>query len=237
MSFDEAVRTLVRLLGRDAFGIINEPEFQEMHTQIKIMTAELTKRAALPFPIYYNADSTLAQLCYLLCRVLEPETVVETGVAYGALSAVILAALHKNRKGALHSIDLPPLGDRASCEHIGILVPAAYRRRWHLHIGPSKRILPRLLSVSVPKVDIFIHDSANLDKVQRMELGAVWRYMSAPGALIVNSIQDKAAFGEFVAMEDVQYWLAVEQREKKGYLTGVILHLPGVVQGSRLSRE
>ena len=237
VTFEEAVRTLTHLLGRDAYGIVNEPDLREMQTHIEAATAELAARSALPFPIFYNADSTLAQLGYLLCRVLEPETVVETGVAYGALSAVILAALHRNCKGTLHSIDLPPIGDRATCEHIGILVPAVYRRRWHLHMGSSRRILPRLLATSIPKIDIFVHDSANIERVQRMELNTVRRDMSVPGALIVNSIQNKMAFGEFVEAEKFPYWLAVEQREKKGHLTGVILRLARAVQDSRRPRE
>jgi predicted O-methyltransferase YrrM len=229
VSFEEAIRTLARVLGRDVFGIINELEFHEMHTHIKIATAELAAWAALPFPIFYNADSTLTQLGYLLCRVLEPETVVETGVGYGALSAVVLAALRKNRKGTLHSIDLPPIGDRASRAHIGILVPAAYRQGWHLHQGSSKRILPRLLATSNPKIDIFIHDSANVDKIQRVELATAWRHMSPRAALIVNSVQGKMAFWDFVEREHVRCWLAVEQREKKGHLTGVVLQLPRAV--------
>src|SRR5262249_39943103 len=148
------------------------------------LTQQLDERGNLPFPTIYNANSTMMQLVYLLCRVLEPETVVETGVAYGVSSAIILAALHKNSKGVLHSIDLPPIGARASDIQIGMMVPAEYRDRWQLHLGPSKRVLPRLLSNGVSNVDLFLHDSAQLYEIQRMELTSVWRHMSPRGVII-----------------------------------------------------
>lgn len=216
---------MAALFGRDASSIVDEAELREIQTHIGTATAALSARGGLPFPTFYNADSTLAQLAYLLCRILEPETVVETGVAYGATSAVILAALHKNRRGALHSIDLPPIGDTGSRQHIGILVPARYRQSWYLQLGASKRLLPRLLATSIRSVGLFIHDSANNDPVQRMELATAWRRMSPCSALIVNSIQGKVAFREFVERENVGFWLAIEQREKRGHLTGVIVEL------------
>jgi hypothetical protein len=44
---------------------------------------------------------------YMITRVADPATVVETGVLYGYSSAAILSALADNKKGRLISIDLP----------------------------------------------------------------------------------------------------------------------------------
>jgi len=44
---------------------------------------------------------------YGLVREFNPSILVETGVCNGVSSAVILAAIHKNNKGLLYSIDLP----------------------------------------------------------------------------------------------------------------------------------
>ncbi len=223
ISFSDGVQTLSTKLGRDLHGILDETELKDIEDHIRVMTAELKARSALPFPTFYNADSTLMRLCYVLCRALQPNTVVETGVAYGVTSAAILAALHKNRKGELHSVDLPPIADRAFGTHIGIMVPPGYRDRWHLHVGASKRILPALLATSVPLVDMFVHDSANISKIQTMEMAAVWPHMPSSCAMVVNAIQGKTAFVEFVRNRNIDCWLAVEQREKPGALTGVIL--------------
>ena len=65
------------------------------------------------FPGPYRLGATPPFDCetiYLLVRSLKPETVVETGVCYGASSAYILQALKDNGRGVLYSIDLgnPP---------------------------------------------------------------------------------------------------------------------------------
>src|SRR5579862_2322636 len=49
-------------------------------------------------------------LQYAAIRALQPELVVETGVASGVSSAYILLALERNRKGTLHSVEV---GDTA----------------------------------------------------------------------------------------------------------------------------
>jgi predicted O-methyltransferase YrrM len=223
ISFTDGVHALSDVLGRDLFEILAETELQTMQAHVSRSTLALHSGGNLPFPTYYNADSTQAQLAYLLSRVLEPETVLETGVAYGVTSAIILAALHKNGKGVLHSIDLPPIGDRASRAHIGMMVPAEYRNRWRLHLGISKRVLPGLFADGIGEVGLFLHDSANIYQVQKMELQTVWPRLSSPGAAIVNNIGTSTAFGEFVRKGKVDRWFAIEQQEKRDVLTGVIL--------------
>ena len=54
-----------------------------------------------PFSQRWAVDSLLARCCYLLCRLIEPSVVVETGVAYGVSSAFILKALEANGRGTL----------------------------------------------------------------------------------------------------------------------------------------
>ncbi len=85
--------------------------------------------------------SSLTRLCYAVVRAQEPECVVETGVCYGVTSFFILAALARNSKGNLYSIDLPPLGQDAD-RFVGSAIPdGALKTRWHLHRGVSRRIL------------------------------------------------------------------------------------------------
>ena len=126
------------------------------------MESEVAKRMQLlegiaPFTTAHHADFSLARLCYIVCRLLKPDIVVETGVAYGVTTAFILKALESNGKGNLHSVDLPPLGKNAY-KFVGYLVPEELKDRWVLHRGVSKRVLPKLLP-QLKKVDIFVHDS------------------------------------------------------------------------------
>ncbi len=222
-SFADALRALSSALGRDLFSILDEPELQDVQSRVAKQTVALKNVGDLPFPVVYNADSTVSQLAYLLCRALERETVLETGVAYGVTSATILAALHRNGKGVLHSVDLPPIADRASLRYIGTMIPAQYKSRWYLHLGDSKRVLPSLFAKSIGEVGLFIHDSANIDRVQQREMEMVWPHMASGGGMVLNNIGRNAAFSNFVKEKSLKCWVAIEQREKQGHLTGVIL--------------
>ena len=102
---------------------------------------QLEPKAPYPCP---DGDRTLGRLCYLACRLMKPEVVVETGVLYGITSTYILQALVINGAGVLHSVDLPPARD-GSEDLVGCLVPDRLRRMWQFHRGISRRVLPRLL--------------------------------------------------------------------------------------------
>src|SRR5437762_3063066 len=98
-----------------------------------------------------------ADVCYAICRLNRPTTVVETGVAFGWTTAFILAALDANGHGHLHSIDLPAFRPKAG-EIIGAVVPDRYRRRWTLRLGSQRTLLPDVLA-EVKSVDFFHYDS------------------------------------------------------------------------------
>jgi predicted O-methyltransferase YrrM len=129
----------------------------------------------------WASDSLLARCCYLLCRLVQPSVVVETGVAYGVSSAFILRALEENGRGTLHSVDLPPLR-RGAEKFWGIAVPERLRSRWRLHRGASARVLPRLLG-EMGTVDLFVHDSLHTLGNMRREFESVWPYLRTGGAL------------------------------------------------------
>jgi len=49
---------------------------------------------------------------YALVRLLEPDHIIETGVSSGVSSAHFLLGVRRNRRGTVHSIDLPLLARR-----------------------------------------------------------------------------------------------------------------------------
>jgi hypothetical protein len=152
---------------------------------------------ALPFTTRHHGDIGLAKVCYAACRLLQPEIVIETGVAYGVTTAFILEALQRNKKGKLFSIDLPPLGEKADA-FVGFLVPEVHKERWTLHRGTSKRILPKLLP-QLGHVDLFVHDSLHTYWNIRRELRIVAPYLARPSIIIADDIQGNQAFAEWVA--------------------------------------
>jgi hypothetical protein len=93
VSWENALRDLESRLGRVA-GILEEPALKEVEENTRRLLEEI--RGVDPFSLRSAADSLLARCCYLVCRLLEPDVVVETGVAYGVSSAFVLTALEEN---------------------------------------------------------------------------------------------------------------------------------------------
>lgn len=174
---------------------------------------------------FHNADTVLAELCYVLARALRPKIVVETGVCHGITSAHFLAALGRNQHGELHSIDLPPLAAESAGD-IGAAIPIALRDRWHLHCGVSHRVLGPLLP-QLPEIDIFLHDSLHTRRNLLMEFRRVWPRLRPGGVLIADDVEGNSAFAEWAERSDIQSVLAVQQANKEALL-GAIVKARGV---------
>jgi len=188
--------------------ILEEPALRELEESTRRLLADI--RHEDRFVPRWAADSLTARLCYLACRLIEPEVVVETGVAYGVSSAFVLKALEVNGQGTLFSVDLPPL--RRDYESFwGIAVPDGLRGRWRLHRGTSARVLPRLLEEN-PTVDLFVHDSLHTNRTMRREFDAVWPHLREGGLLIADDVERNRAFGE-LEQKDPALWRVVEDRE------------------------
>jgi hypothetical protein len=140
---------------------------------------------------YVEIDAPLE--LYALVRLLRPRHVVEAGVSSGVSSAYLLRALERNRRGALHSVDLPShprstsSGQRFGSWTLppnrssGWAVPAPLRPRWDLRLGDKATVVP-FLADQLPRIDLLVydvpHDEADLDREfalldRRMPTGAV----------------------------------------------------------------
>lgn len=129
---------------------------------------------------------------YTLVRLLKPRSIVETGVASGKSSTMILLALHHNGGGDMLSIDLPnAAGDTLSdgaLTHTGTnrpgwLVPEYLAKRWTLRLGDSRNLLPKAV-VDAHPIDMFFHDSLHTNEHVAFELNTVRPHLS-PKALVV----------------------------------------------------
>ena len=137
-----------------------------------------------------------APALYVICRLVKPDVVVETGVANGFSSSFILNALEINGRGDLYSIDLPNQPGQEIEEEVGWLIPDNLKHRWHLTIGSSQQELPLLLQ-NLKKVDIFFHDSDHSYDHMMMEFTAVWKYLQPGSYLLADDITDNDAFRDF----------------------------------------
>lgn len=145
---------------------------------------------------YSDADPALGAVTWCAVRHLRPEKVIETGVARGVTSRLILEAMSRNGGGHLWSVDLPhPL--RPEIHHeTASAVPQGCRDNWTYVRGSSRRELPPLVS-HLEKVHMFVHDSLHTARNMRFELRTVWPAMDRGGLLLVDDV-DNQAFRDFV---------------------------------------
>jgi len=141
-----------------------------------------------------DADPALARAAWCLACHRRPEVVVETGVARGFTTRVVLEALEANRVGALYSIDLPPPLDQGRLTtEIGAAVTTKLRKRWTLVEGSSRRRLPGLLR-DLDTIDLFIHDSRHTRRNIMFELREAWAALRPGGFLLADDIHGNAGF-------------------------------------------
>ena len=145
-----------------------------------------------------DADRAFARAAWCLTRHLQPRNVVETGVARGLTTSVILQALQSNGSGCLFSIDLPPALDRGQfVDQTGAAVPDRLKPRWTLVRGSSRRRLPGLLR-TLGSIDLFIHDSRHSHRNMCFEMQLAWEALHPGGFLLVDDVHRNTAFGECV---------------------------------------
>jgi hypothetical protein len=153
-----------------------------------------------------DGDTAFAEAIWCLVAHLRPGKVVETGVAHGLTSRVVLEGLARNGTGHLWSIDLPAV-DSDLHDEIGMAVTQDLRSRWSYVEGTSRERLPGLLG-GLGGIDMFIHDSLHTGRNQRFELECAWAALNPSGAVVVDDIDHSLAFRGFVDQAQPQTWLA-----------------------------
>jgi predicted O-methyltransferase YrrM len=204
------IQQLDQYLGGELEVFLREDSLREIEERVAEGQSQLLRQPA--FDILHNADLSLARLSYAICRLRQPEVVVETGVGYGVTTAFLLQALAVNHKGGLWSIDLPPLAEGAETQ-TGWLVPAALRARWHLLRGSTRRLLPKLVS-DVPTIDVFLHDSLHTFWNMSREFQTVWPNLAAGGVLISDDVERNRAFEVFARSRDVSLAVSAGEEDK-----------------------
>jgi hypothetical protein len=142
---------------------------------------------------YSDADESLARAVW--CTVLHkrPEVVVETGVARGVVSRIILEALEAGGRGHLWSVDLPHPFERGLHTQTGVAVPDRLRARWTYVEGSSRRRLPHLVR-ELGAVDVFVHDSLHTARNTRFEMDQIAGVLTPGGVMLVDDISTHQGF-------------------------------------------
>ena len=161
----------------------------EFYSQVESKVQDLKSEG-----VFAGTTSRLdSQTIYTVCRILQPETVIETGVRYGGFDAHITEALKRNNKGRLLAIDLPNAVEKFE---YGYLIPEENTTRWELHLGDSRELLPELLC-SQDSVDMFLHDSKHSRFHMKWEYTTAYPQISHGGVLASHDILRSNVFSRF----------------------------------------
>jgi len=167
-----------------------------------------------PIEIFYGPSPEQMKTVHTVCRLLPPKIVIETGVAKGFTSVGILDALEQNETGDLYSVEMPSLYF-GYAQQVGEKIPESLRKRWHLELGPSALVIPRLLD-QLGFVDVFVYDSSASYDNQIAELNIILAGMRPGGVVIANQINTDA-FVEVAEAHDCK-WTTTNQTKKPPHL-------------------
>lgn len=160
-------------------------EYQEVAEKLAARYAD----TELFYPRTHGVEAETSAVLYGLTRLLKPRSVVETGVADGRSSWLVLAALERNGSGLLYSFDINDTAGRLVGEH----------PQWRLEILDPRtpeacfgRALER-----VGTIDLFFHDSDHLYLPQLFEYGQAWPRMTEGGVFASDDVNASRAFLDF----------------------------------------
>jgi hypothetical protein len=170
---------------------------------------------------YSDAELSLSRAAW--CTVLHqrPSVVIETGVAKGVTSRIVLEALNRNNRGHLWSIDLPHLFEKKLHVQTGVAVTDSCRKRWTYIEGSSRRRLLPLLR-SVVQVDLFIHDSLHTARNTRFEMEQTLKFLAPGGIMIVDDIGTHQAFFNFAQEFPMLETLACPHSDRAASYFGLV---------------
>ena len=154
---------------------------------------------------YQGQNFFTAHELYVLCRLVKPEVVIETGVASGYSSTFLLQALEDQDDGHLYSVDISRLGgsNMPPEREIGWLIPPWLRERWTFVLGASRNVLEPLLN-GLGKVDIFYHDSEHTYSNMMFEFETALRYASRLSLILSDNINWNTSFPDFCRKHHLQ---------------------------------
>lgn len=203
----------------DWLGIADVAPYLEEFAAVE---AALTQRYAdveLDNPPEWAVEAATSELLYCLVRALEPDSIVETGIANGHSSYVILAAMHRNGRGRLASVDIR--------QNVGKLVPDELRDRWtvlHLTRVPPPRVdLERVMAAAAP-IDLFIHDGDHQFPGQILDYATAAEHLAEDGLLLSDDV-DKTPAWIVAAKRDIlppRRVVLIDQRKALGLASGAL---------------
>ena len=178
-----------------ALASLGAPEFSEAQLEEAFPDVFAYARAQVTeCPVKLGGPGNLA-LLFALSEHLGATRVVETGVAYGWSSLIVLLSLRSRPQGCLYSVDLPYFQLRND-PWVGCVVPPELRRQWRLYRMADREGLPRALGTA-GTIDLAHYDSDKSPTGRAWAYPRLWRALRPGGLLLSDDVSDNFTFREF----------------------------------------
>jgi hypothetical protein len=176
------------------------PEVQQLHDLLgevsKLLTEKGLGTGRHTYGWYSDMEIDMCAAIWCAVRHSRPEVVMETGVAHGVSSRVVLEALALNDRGHLWSIDIANPINLQVHGQTGVAITESCRPRWTYVEGESRQRMPSLVT-EVGKVDLFIHDSLHTFKNTLFEMEQAASVMPPGGVMLIDDIRSHDGFATF----------------------------------------
>jgi len=158
---------------------------QDIAVGERLFSEIIAEKSGSNFGKNFDCAAGLASFLYAYIVSSKPKVIVETGVANGITTNIIMCALEKT-VGTLHSFDVDP---RTENVYIG-------NGSWAFHLlgGNLGRDLEAQVS-RIGKVDLWIHDSNHGYQWQAFEYSLAITSLSPTGLIVSDDIDSSTAWG------------------------------------------
>jgi hypothetical protein len=205
------------------------PDREPFDEIMEDITALLAKRGLTggryTYAWYSDAENSLGRAAWCAAVHTGASAVVETGVAHGVTTRIVLEALARKGRGHLWSVDLPFPFDHRLHGETGVVVPETCRARWSYVEGTSRKRLPGVVK-DAGEVNVFIHDSLHTARNTLFEMEQVARVMSAGGVMLVDDIKSHAGFSAF-AKRHPDYSTIIAPSDDRVGMFGIAVRVAG----------
>lgn len=180
-------------------------EFDKFLEQGRVLYKETALRlSGKVSPIKFDSGEELGSFLYAFVMHKKPQCVVETGVANGLTTNMIMAAL-ETYGGELHSFDINP-----NCQSV---YSGEGRWRFHLLERDYKKQVKKTVK-SLHNVELWIHDSDHSHSWQSFEYSlAAHALKSNEGFLVSDDIDCTTAFGKITKKLNLPGWAVFDSRK------------------------
>jgi len=136
---------------------------------------------------HWNAESSLCVLLYTLIILNNLSKIIETGVANGVTTRVMMRALERTG-GTLHSFDIL---EQSRNVYSG-------SGSWVFHKLEPNRVIQKQLQTEVDSIggcDMWVHDSNHGQTWQAFEYSLAWSNLTDKGVLLSDDVDASPAWG------------------------------------------